>query len=412
MNTSTLIHTLPNGLTLVGEPSNKQVVAWSLQLPAGSATEPEGKDGLTTVLESVMMRGAGERDSRRLSDALDDLGIERGGSAEVESVSFGGATLGLYLADALSLYADVARRPRLPEDEWEAARDLALQSLDSLEDSPSRKMFVQLRRSWFTSGHRRAAIGTREGLESLSLEDLRADHAARFRPDGAILAVAGGFDWAATVAQVEQLFGDWTGKAPELGAPQVVSEPLFQHIEQDTAQQQIGVAYLGVPSTDADFYAFRVATDILSGGMGARLFSEVREKRGLVYSVSASASSHRGIGYTLGYAGTTPERSQETLDVLLAELAKMREGVSPDELERAQVRMTSSLVMGEESSRSRAGALARDFWMLGRVRSLEEVTQKIRAVTPAAIRVMYERFPPENFSVVTLGPRKLERPAS
>jgi len=410
LNASTFSHSLSNGLTLVGEPTNKQAVAWSLLVPAGSATEPDGKDGLTSVLESVSYRGAGDLNSRQLSDALDDLGIERGGGADVEYSTFGGATLGLYLSDALKLYADIVRRPRLPEDEWEAARDLALQSLDSLEDSPARKMFVQMRRNWFTSGHKRAAIGTREGLESITLGDLKADHAARFCPDGAILAVAGGFNWAATVAQVEELFGDWSGKAPQAGEPQIVSEPLFQHIEQDTAQQQIGVAYTGVPSTDEDFYAFRVAGDILSGGMGARLFSEVREKRGLVYSVSASAASHRGLGFTLGYAGTTPERSQETLDVLLVELQKMREGVREDELERAKVRMTSALVMSEESSRSRAGGIARDWWMLGRVRSLDEVTQKINAVTPDAIRAMYERFPPQNFSVVTLGPKKLERP--
>lgn len=411
MSTSTHIYSFPNGLTLVGEPSSKQAVAWSLLVPAGSGTEPEGKDGLTSVLESVMYRGAGERDSKQLSDALDDLGIQRGGGSEIEYSSFGGATLGLYLADALKIYADIVRRPRLPEGEWEAARDLALQSLDSLEDNPARKMFVQLRRNWFTSGHRRASIGTREGLEALTLEDLRTDHAARFRPDGAILAVAGGFEWSALIAQVEELFSDWEGGAPQLGEPQVVGEPLFQHIEQDTAQQQIGVAYTGVPSTDADFYAFRVAGDILSGGMGARLFSEVREKRGLVYSVSASAASHRGIGFTLGYAGTTPERAQETLDVLLAELRKMKDGVREDEVERAKVRMVSGLIMQEESSRARAGGMTRDLWMLGRVRSLDEVTEKINAVTPDSIRAMYERFPPQNFSVVTLGPRKLEMPS-
>ena len=410
MNASTFIHSLPNGLTLVGEPTSKQAVAWSLLVPAGSATEPEGKDGLTQVLESACYRGAGERNSKQLSDALDDLGIDRGGGVDVEYATFGGATLGLYLPDALKLYADIVRRPRLPEEEWQAARDLALQSLDSLEDSPARKMFVQLRRNWFVSPHRRAAIGTREGLQSLSLDDLKADHAARFRPNGAILAIAGGFDWASTVAQVEELFGDWQGSAPTLENPQIVAEPLFEHIEKDTSQQQIGVAYVGVPSTDVDLYAFRVAGDILSGGMGARLFSEVREKRGLVYSVSASAASHRGIGFTLGYAGTTPERSQETLDVLLHELQKMREGVRDDELERAKIRMTSGLVMSEESSRARAGAIARDFWMLGRVRSLDEVTAAINAVTPASIRTMYERFPPQNFSVVTLGPKALERP--
>ncbi len=90
----------------------------------------------------------------------------------------------------------------------------------------------------------------------------------------------------------------------------------------------------------------------------------------------------------------------------------MREGVRDDELERAKIRMTSGLVMSEESSRSRAGAIARDWWMLGRIRSLDEVTQKIKLVTPSSIAAMYERFPPQNFSVVTLGPKKLERPSS
>jgi len=301
-------------------------------------------------------------------------------------------------------------RPRLPEGEWQAARDLALQSLQTLEDAPSRKMFVQLRREWFTSAHKRPPIGTEAGLSSLSLEDLRADHAARFKPGGAILSVAGGFDFEAVKAQAETLFGDWQGAAPVLETPEVVPEPLWQHIEQDTSQQQIGVAYKGVPSTDADFYAFRVANEVLSGGMGARLFSEVREKRGLVYSVSASPASHRGIGYTLAYAGTTPARAQETLDVLLEQLLQMREGVREDELERAKVRISSALVMGDESSRARAGAIARDFWMLGRVRSLDEVQQNIEAVTPASVLAMYERFPPRDFSVVTLGPQKLERP--
>ncbi|RYG56308.1 insulinase family protein, partial [bacterium] len=185
LNASTQIHSFPNGLTLLGEPTSKQAVAWSLLVPAGSGTEPDGKDGLTSVLESVMYRGAGERDSKQLSDALDDLGIERGGGTDVEYTSFGGATLGLYLSAALNIYADIVRRPVLLEGEWEAARDLALQSLDSLEDNPARKMFVQMRRNWFTSGHRRASMGTREGLESLSLEDLKRDHEARFRPDGA-----------------------------------------------------------------------------------------------------------------------------------------------------------------------------------------------------------------------------------
>jgi len=388
----------------------KQAAAFTLLLPAGSATEPEEFGGISGVLEGLCFRGAGGRDARQLSDALDDLGIDRGGGADVEYTTFGGATLALYLADSLRLFADIVLRPALPENDWEAQRDLALQALDSLDDSPPRKMMVRLRRDYFQDGYGRSPAGTREGLRALNIEALRADHAARYRPEGAILAVGGQFDFEAIADLAEELFGAWSGSAPAAGVPRAANEPFFHHIEQDSAQQQIGVVYRGVASTDADFYAYRIANAILSGGMGARLFTEVREKRGLVYSVSASAASHRSIGYTVAYAGTTPERAQETLNVLLGELVRMKDGVTEDEVERAKIGMLSGLIMSEESSRARTGAIARDQWMLGRVRPLEEVTAAVNAITPSDIVALYERHPAEGFSVVTLGPAKLRMP--
>ncbi len=404
--TTTQIHRLANGLTIVGEPMpSKQAAAFNFLIPAGSATETQGKDGLTNVLESASYRGAGNRNARELSDALDNLGLSRGGGAGTEFTTFGGATLGLYLPDALQLYADIILRPRF--EDWEAERDLAVQALQGLDDSPSSKTFLELRRRYFTSSHARTPMGTLEGLESLTLEDLRADHAARFKPDGAILALAGRFDWAQTISHVEELFGDWSGSAPVLGATRTVEEPLQVHIPADKAQQQIAIAYQTIAPDDARNYDYRLAMAILSGGMGARLFTEVREKRGLVYSVSASANGHRGFGYTLAYAGTTPERAPETLEVTLGELRRMSEGVTQDELERARIKTLTSLVMQEESSRSRAGALARDWWILGRVRTLDEMTEKINAVTPASIAQFYESCPVGEPSVVTLGAREL-----
>jgi predicted Zn-dependent peptidase len=395
-------------MTVVGEPmADKRAAAWAFLVPSGAATEPEGLDGLTTVLEGLSYRGAGERDSRQLSDALDSLGIDRGGGVDVEYTSFGGATLGDYLPDALALYADILRRPRLPEDEWEAQRELALQALDSLEDAPARKMFVQLRQIYFPGVYGRSSMGTREGLNALTLEKIRADHAARFLPEGTILALAGDLDFEHIVERIEALFGDWQGAPPTPPLPAPVAQPVYHHIEQATAQQQIGVAYAGVPSDHPHFYNYRVAIAVLSGGMGARLFTEVREKRGLVYSVSASAASLRGCGFTLAYAGTTPERSQETLDVLLGELQRVAQGVTEAEVERAKIGMLSGLVMQEESSRARAAGIARDQFVLGRVRSLDEVTEAINRVTPQTIADCFAEFPPRDFTVVTLGPKKL-----
>lgn len=412
-NSGVRTHRLANGLTIAGEAlADKRAAAWTFLLPSGTATEPENRDGLTGVLEELSYRGAGERDSRQLSDALDDLGVDRGGGSDVEYTTFGGATLGDYLHDALPLYADILRRPQFldieySKDEFEAQRQLVLQALDSLEDAPARKMFVQLRRAYFPDAYGRSSMGTRDGLNALTLDDLRRDHARRFVPEGAILAVAGGIDFDKIVARVEELFGDWNGTPPKIGAPQPVSTPTIQHIAQDTSQQQIGVAYAGVPSDDEFFYESRIAMSVLSGGMGARLFTEVREKRGLVYSVSASAGSLRGCGFTLAYAGTTPERSQETLDVLLGELRRVALGVTQNEVERAKTGLLSSLVMQEESSRARTGAIARDQFILGRVRSLDEVTDAINRVTPQSIAAFYERNPPRDFTVVTLGPREL-----
>ena len=374
---ATRTHTLKNGLTLVGEPMpDKQAAAWAFLIPAGSATEPASREGLTGVLHGTTCRGAGQRNARQLSEALDDLGVEKGGGTDVEFCTYGGATFGDYLPDALKIYADILLRPQLlqddfPDDEWQAQRELALQSLQSLEDVPARKMFEQLRRAYFPGAHGRSPLGTTGGLEAISLSDLQADHRARFKPEGAILSVAGKIDFDAIVALAEELFSDWSGAAPTPGKPSPVETPIYQHIRQETSQQHIGVAWPGVPSTSAFNYDYRIAMSVLSGGMGARLFTEVREKRGLVYSVSASASTYRGCGYNLAYAGTTPERSQETLDVLLGELTRIADGVTAPEVERAKIGMLSRLVMQEESSRARAAAMARDQFMLGRVRTMD-----------------------------------------
>ncbi len=411
-NPTTRTHRLANGLTVVGEPlPDKQAVAWNFLIPAGSATEPGGREGISNVLESLSLLGAGERDSRALSDALDDLGIDRGGGADVEYTTFGGATLGDYLARSLELYADIILRPRLPEDEWQAQRDLALQALRSLEDAPASKMFVELRRVYFPNSFGRSPMGTESGLSALSLADLRADHAARYKPQGAILAVAGSFDWDKVVAQAEHLFGAWAGAAPATGQATAVEGAQYVHLAHESAQHHIGVAYAGAGVDEPDYYAFRLAASVLSGGMGARLFTELREKEGLCYSVSASPSSVRGHGFMLSYVGTQPDRAQRSLDKLIEELVRMKDGVSDDELERTRIKMLSALVMQEESSRARASSIARDQWMLGRVRPTEEILDAINRVQPSDIRAYYQSRPPRDFTIVTLGPSPLQVPA-
>lgn len=404
----TYISTLPNGLTLVAESiPGVRSAAFVLLLPAGAVTDPEGQEGMATLLEGLVYRGAGSRNARALSDALDSLGVQRSGGAELEQASFGAAMLADDLEAALALYADIVRRPHLPADQLSAERDLALKKLDRLNDSPAEKLFLHLRETYFTSPHRRTPLGTREGLLAITPEDVRADHARRYRPDGAILAVAGKVDWSRLQRVVEEQFGDWEGSAPPIPAPIAQTSPQYRHIPQETAQEQIGVAYPSAGLGEPGYADARMAIEVLSGGMSGRLFTEVRERRGLVYSVRASHTSLKGAGVVFAYAGTTPERSQETLEVLLAELQRIAQGVTEEEVERARVGLLSALVMQGEASRARAQSIARDIYLLGRVRSLEEIRTTFSRVTPESIVAHLRERPPGNFTVVTLGPRML-----
>lgn len=378
-----------------------------LLLPAGAATDPEGQEGMTTLIEGLVYRGAGSRDARGLSEALDSLGVQRGGGAELEHSSFGGSMLADDLDSTLALYADVVRRPHLPADQLGAERDLALQKIERLKDSPAENLFVHLRRVYFTSAHARTPLGTPEGLLAITPEAVVADHARRYRPRGGILAVAGKVEWPRLQDTVQTLFGDWEGTPPPTPLPTTRAEASYLHIPQETSQQQIAVAYSATGLGEPGYPDARMAIEVLSGGMSARLFTEVRERRGLVYTVRASHSSLRGTGVVFAYAGTTPERSQETLEVLLAELKRVGEDVTQEEVSRARVGLLSALVMQGEASWSRAHTLARDTYLLGRVRSLEEIRAAFEQVTPASIMAHLRERPAGNFTVVTLGPRPL-----
>jgi predicted Zn-dependent peptidase len=364
--------------------------------------------GAATVLEGLAYRGAGERDSRQLSDALDALGIHRSGGAELEYATFGGSLLADDLERALELYADLIRRPHLPGDQLPAEQALALQKLERLEDSPAEKLFLNLRRAYYASVHGRTSLGTAEGIRSLTPEVIRAEHERRYLPDGAILAIAGRFVWSELNETIHRYFGDWEGAAPQPGLPDTTGRERYRHLQQETNQEQIGLMYPSVGLDDPDYYNMRMAIRILSGGMGARLFTEVREKRGLCYTVSAMPHAVRGAGGILAYAGTTPDRCQETLDVLIAEIRRLEEGVTDDELARARVGVLSDLVMQSEATRARAGSVARDQYLLGRVRSMQEIRAGVEAVTPDSIYEFLERHPARDFTVVTLGPQALE----
>jgi predicted Zn-dependent peptidase len=183
------------------------------------------------------------------------------------------------------------------------------------------------------------------------------------------------------------------------------------HIEQETQQIQIALAYPTVPVASPDYYRARAATAILGGYSSARLFTEVREKRGLCYTVYASYESQLDRAAVLCYAGTSADRAQETLDVTLAEIARLGEsGVELEELDTMRAGLKSSLIMQQESSMGRSGSIASDWFHLGRVRSLDEISAALDALTPESVGAFAAESAAKDLTILTLGPNPLVLP--
>ena len=394
-------------MTLLAERmSGVQSAAMMLLLPAGSATDPERRQGSATVLSDLVLRGAGDRDSKALIDHLDSLGLQRGNSVGVYHTHFTCAAVSSKVIGALGTYADIIRRPILPKVGFEAARDLTIQALAGIDDEPRQKLLIALREHHFPAPLGRNPIGRKEDLESLTLRQCRSDHARRYHGGGAILAVAGNIEFDTLIIQAERYFGDFDGKSPTM--PEVTPLSGHRHFEEQTSEQtHIGLAYSSISEADPDYYVMCVAIEVLGGGMSGRLFTELREKRGLVYNVSAGYAGLKGLGAILCYAGTSNDRAQATLDCLRAELHRLSDGITAQELERARIGLKASTIMQGESTSSRAAGIAYDYFLRGRIRTLDEIKAAIDAVTLDRINDYLRTHPPGALTVVIVGPKEL-----
>lgn len=403
-----LHHVFPNGLTLLAErmPAVKSA-AMTFLVPAGTSNDPADAGGSANVLSDLILRGAGALDSRQLTDHLDRLGLQRSSSAGLYHTRLGCAALANRVMEGLPTYADIVRRAHLPEAGFEAARDLSLQAIAGIDDDPKQKMLIALRERHFPYPYGRNSLGVESELKALTLDRIRKDYATRFHARGAIISFAGDVDFATLKGEVGRLFGDWNGAEPAAPATKPAVRGIH-HQDQQSEQTHIGLAWPSILETDPEYYTVRLAIEILSGGMSGRLFTEVREKRGLVYSVWAGYSSLKDVGSILAYAGTSNDRAQKTLDTMLAEFQRLTEGVTPAELQRAKTGLKAATIMQGESSGARAGAIAHDWFIRGRIRTLDEIKDAIDAVTVEGVNAYLKSHPPGPYTIVTVGPKPLE----
>jgi len=410
---TTITHeTLANGLVGACEHlEGVRSVGVRIFLPCGVIHEDIDARGAAPVCAELLLRGSNAHPSRDQADLFDLAGATRDASAQRRVVGVSSSVLARNAGRALELLSDMVLDPAMRDDSFDAARQIAHGILRSLDDDPQERAVLAARARHLSEPHARNPYGTEDGLKSLTPARVRAWWSEHARPTGAVVALSGAIDPGEGLDLIRSAFSGWDGAPPRIDqgpAPQRG----YAHETDDTNQVQIVVVHDAPPAGHEHETLERLAVAVLSGGMSGRLFTEVRERRGLCYAVSAQYRASREHGVVTAYVGTTPERAQESLDVLLAELHRLNEsGVDAEEFERARVGLKSRLVFSGESTGARAGAIAGDIDNRGAPRTLREITETIDAVTLEGLNAYLASRDLGSVTVQTLGPEPLSPPA-
>ena len=387
----------------------RQVVSFQIRLLAGASCEPDDLLGLARLVEETLDKGTGNRTGQELSDAFDAIGAGRQSGAGRETMTFTCTVLPEHFERAVELHAEMLRAPTFPEDAVRVNIDLAGQELSALEDDPQALADKLMSPMVFGPVLGRHPLGERETLGRINRAKLEEFWRTYFHCGRMVVSVAGPVE-AKRAADVFSRHFDGFGPATKNGreARAVKFSATHFHHHKDLEQEQIAIGWPGVAATHKDFPVQQATLGILSGGMSGRLFTEVREKRGLVYWVSAWQETPRGAGMMFLGASTTPERCDQTFTTLLHEVDRLSEDLAQDELERAVTGIVASQETRGDTTRSRCAELASDLFFFGRPVPPEEKTAKLQAVTIDDIRRYLSEHPRDQLCVMTLGPKPLE----
>ena len=401
--------TLDNGVRIVTEPmpgAPSAVITFRFMF--GAKDDPMDRLGIARISEDVAFKGTPSMDAHAIFDAFDSLGVRRGSSTTVEYTQFQAQIRPIHFQDTIQLYHEIMSTASFPDSEIDISRKLTLEELKRLEDNPIQLAMYLTFKAALGDPMGRLPLGEPETLAQIGASDVRSFWTQYCDPGRLIISVAGGLEQDQIVTGLRETFGEWeTGPATHEEDHIVTVADKSVHHDKKSEQEHIGMVFGSVPRTHTQYYAAQVAVAILSGGGSSRLFTEVREKRGLAYSVSAFYRARRTGGMVALYAGTTAERAQETLDVCRAEIARLAEDVTEEELVRAKTVIKGGLFTSGDLPDGRAASLAEDVFLQGEGRSLDDVAMGIDSVTLDQIPAYLAAYPPTPQTLVTLGPKPL-----
>jgi predicted Zn-dependent peptidase len=378
---------LPSGLRVVSRTMpGIETAAVGLYAEAGSRHEPARLNGIAHLFEHMVFKGAGGRSAREISEAIEDVGGDLNACTDRDGTNFTASVLAEHVPLAVELIADLIRRPHFDAEDLEREKDVVLQELGEARDTPSDIIFDELWSAAFSDQPLgRAVLGEEQSIAAISVDDLHDWRSERYRAGSLFLVGAGKVDHDALVDLAEERFaGLPTGEidAPEPG--RFTGGTRVGRAPADQAHLALG---LPAPAQrDPDYFAARFFSDIVGGGMSSRLFQQVREDRGLAYSIYSQLHPYADAGLFYVYAATARREASAAAQLIETILAESVDTLTQREVERVRTQARAGLLMSVESPWGQAHYLARQLSVYGRLVEPTEVIAELQAVTLDQVR--------------------------
>lgn len=399
---------LPSGIRVLSERMPEvRSVSLGFWVRVGSRDEPAELHGASHFLEHLLFKGTKTRSARAIAEAFDSVGGDANAEASKEYTVFYARVLDKDLPMALEVLSDLLTESRFSSDDFENERRVVLEELAAHEESPE-DVVHDLFAGQVFGDHPlgRETLGTVSTVGGMTLESLRGFYTENYRPGSIVVAAAGSVDHSELVESIGSLFKD----SSDIVTPRKAQEPAASRhrsiVTRTTEQAHLIIGGLGYSRHHPDRLAWGVLDDVLGGGSSSRLFQEVREERGLAYSVYSFRSQHGDTGFYGIYAGVAPVRAIEVLEVVGGILDTLGEdGITEAELERAKGRFRGGLALGLEDPGSRMARLGRSELVQTEILSVDELISRVDAITIDDVaRVAKDVLLPESRVLTVLGP--------
>jgi len=384
---SVAVTTLTSGINVVTDTMpHLETASLGVWVNSGSRDEHRQEHGISHFLEHMAFKGTRRRSARQIAEEIEAVGGDLNAATGAESTAYYARVLKADVPLALDVLADILSEPAFDPNELLREQNVIIQEIGAVLDTPDDLIFEHLQAIAFPDQPLgRSILGTPQTVRSFDGAKLRDYLARQYRAPDIVVAAAGAVDHQAVVGEVERRFAGFNGPASPTPEPARFGGGV--HVEKRELEQvHIALALAGVSQNDPALYSTQVFTNILGGGMSSRLFQEAREKRGLCYSIYAFHMPYFDVGMFGLYAGTDAADTSELMRLIVEEIANTAATLSEPEVARSKAQMKAGLLMALESSGERIGQLARQMLAWGRPIPLDELIEKVEAVTVESAR--------------------------